>query len=115
MSGLALAPAPSSTDSKCKTISWEKKLGFSAIGGAIFILVSLPQVYKLVDWLFGVFKKGLIVNSDTGAPTPLGIFVHAVVFTALIFLTMEPWKDDNVNVLDESLNFNYREVPYIRM
>lgn len=103
MSGRTPAPSPASTDSNCKTITAAKKFGFSVIGGVIFFLVSLPQVYKLVDWLFGIFKKGLIVNPDTGAPTIGGIIAHAIVFTVLIWLTMEPWKDDHVNVLEEAM------------
>jgi hypothetical protein len=101
MSGRTPAPSPASTDSNCKNITAAKKLGFSAIGGAIFILVSLPFVYGFVDKIFG--GNGIIANNETGAPTYTGIIVHAIVFTLLIWLTMEPWKDDRVSVLEEAM------------
>lgn len=98
MSGHTPSPSSVSSDSKCKEITWEKKLGFSAIGGLIFILVSLPPVYKLVDKLFElILSNGIIADPNTGAPTYWGIIVHAIVFTLLVFLTMEPWKEERMN------------------
>ena len=49
----------------------------------IFILVSLPITYKITNGLLG----GIIgkLADESGCPTGLGIFVHAIVFGLLIY------------------------------
>lgn len=87
----ASSPAPSDI----KEITPLTKLWFSAIGGLIFIVVSLPAVYKVVDSVVGAIYKPGVISNAAGAPTLTGIIVHAVVFTLLIWLTMEPWKTES--------------------
>ncbi len=58
-----------------------KKLMCSAIAAAIFILVSLPQVYGQSERLINTFADG--------CPTYEGKYLHAAVFFGLVFALMK--------------------------
>jgi hypothetical protein len=73
----------------CREVSKTAQLGYSAIGAAIFFLLSQPFMYKLTNSVFG--GKPVFVTLTDG-PSTLGILVHAVVFMLIIFLIMQPWK-----------------------
>jgi hypothetical protein len=89
------SPSPVPNGLKCKEITPWTKLGFSVIGAVVFVIVSLPVVYELVDKMVGlVASRGYIADPLSNAPTHLGIFIHAIVFTLIIWLTMEPWKKE---------------------
>lgn len=75
---------------KCKEITPLTKLGFSAIGMVVFIVLSLPWTYSQVNKLFGASKN--IIVTDAGVPTLKGIVVHALVYLLIVFLIMGPWK-----------------------
>lgn len=60
---------------------FSKKLMCSAIAAAIFILVSLPQVYGQTDRLVNTYENG--------CPTHSGKFLHAAVFFGLVFALMK--------------------------
>lgn len=52
----------------------------------VFIVVSLPFTYKITNGLLG----GIIgkLADASGCPTPLGLFVHAIVFGLIIYSFM---------------------------
>ena len=70
-----------------KHISQEKKMLLSLKNGVIFVLVSLPITYKLVNML--TKHIGFEVCDSHGCPTPAGLAVHTVVFILLVFLSMQ--------------------------
>ena len=60
--------------------------------GLLFLVVSSPMTYKLVDNLVGSVAVSLLPGSahlfriaESGCPTPYGQFVHAVVFVAAVY------------------------------
>jgi hypothetical protein len=78
------------SSTKCKDVTPLMKLGFSAIGMVVFIILSLPWTYNHVNKLFGASKH--IITTEAGVPTPKGVIVHALVYLIIIFLIMSPWK-----------------------
>lgn len=52
----------------------------------IFLLVSHPLTYKLVQKIFGRF---FTVASSSGCPTMAGFLLHTLVFTIVLRLNME--------------------------
>lgn len=52
----------------------------------LFLVVSHPLTYKLVQKLFGRF---FTVASSTGCPTMAGLLLHTLVFTLVLRLKME--------------------------
>lgn len=55
----------------------------SVFTGLLFIVISSPAVYKLVDAVVNkIFKKN--IADPSGCPKPSGLVLHAVVF-ALLF------------------------------
>lgn len=65
-----------------------EKWKFSIIGAVIFLLVANPYTFKLVQCLLGNLI-GKIADKNSGCPTMLGLFVHAIVFTILVRYSME--------------------------
>lgn len=49
----------------------------------VFLLVSLPFTYKITNGLLGGIVGKLADNS--GCPTGLGLFVHAIVFGLITY------------------------------
>lgn len=47
----------------------------------LFILIVSPVTYKFVDSLLSGFIGKIAKN---GCPTPVGIFIHAIVFTLIL-------------------------------
>jgi hypothetical protein len=70
-------------------LSEKQKWMASAIGAVLFVIVSLPQIYQLVELIVSKLsgKSGLISNN--GCPTMVGIILHGVVFLLLVRLSME--------------------------
>lgn len=58
-----------------------KKLLYSSIGAAIFVAVSLPQVYGQTSRLTNTI--------DDTCPTPEGKFIHAALFFAISYFVMK--------------------------
>ena len=74
--------------SECSNkISQEKKALLSLKNGLLFILVSMPLTYKLVNSL--TKRIGFKVSDDNGCPTPVGLAVHTLVFILLVFASMQ--------------------------
>ena len=68
-------------NNQLETSQFNKKLMCSAIAAAIFILVSLPQVYGQTDRFISTYAAG--------CPTSEGKYLHAAVFFALVFALMK--------------------------
>ena len=58
----------------------------SALGAvALFVLLSLPMTYSATARVFpGAAKAG-------GAPTPWGVFVHSVIYLAILWVYLYLW------------------------
>jgi hypothetical protein len=52
------------------------KAKYSFYSALVFFLVANPETYKLTQMLFGAF----FTISVGGCPTPVGLFVHSIVF-----------------------------------
>lgn len=65
-----------------------EKWKFSFIGAVIFLLVANPYTFKLVQYLLGNII-GKIADKNSGCPTILGLFIHAIVFMVLVRYSME--------------------------
>jgi len=67
---------------------FNKKLFWSSVAAAVFIAVSLPQVYYYTDKLTGSQLNQFNTITDS-CPTPEGKFLHAIVFFALNYFIMK--------------------------
>lgn len=65
--------------------SLKLKLLISLFTAVLFALLSLPVVYGLTN---GLAKSVGLSFYENGAPTMVGIAVHAVVFALIAFLMM---------------------------
>jgi len=66
---------------QCKLTNYEKWL-YTLYTTIIFILVSNPFTYKLVNSILGN------ISDKKGCPTPFGFIVHTIVFTLILRLIM---------------------------
>jgi hypothetical protein len=76
-------------------LSEKQKWIASAIGAVLFVIVSLPQIYQLVELIVSKLsgKSGLISNN--GCPTMVGIILHGIVFLLLVRASMQiPMKKE---------------------
>ena len=62
------------------------KWRYSVYSALVFLLISNPYTYILVNKLLGNFVK---ISSPNGCPTMAGLFIHAVVFAVIIRAMME--------------------------
>lgn len=62
------------------------KWRYSVYSALVFLIISSPYTYMLVNSLLGSLVK---ISSSTGCPTLMGLFVHAAVFTLIIRGMME--------------------------
>jgi len=62
------------------------KWKYSIYSALIFLIISSPYTYLLVNKLLGSFTK---ISSPTGCPTLIGLFIHAAVFALVIRGVME--------------------------
>lgn len=65
----------------------QKKLKIAALAGLVFLVVSAPYTYKLVNSLTS--KVGLKVALPDGCATTQGLIVHTVVFILVTYLVMK--------------------------
>ena len=72
---------------KCEKITTAKQAYFSLLGALVFLLLSLPIVYRLTDVVFG--SIGANTMSENGAPTYFGLFLHFAVYFVIIFGLMK--------------------------
>lgn len=73
-------------DNKNKSYSDADKWRVSILSGFIFLLISAPFTYDLVDRLLS--PLGLNIVNAPGCPSTLGLVVHTVVFILVIRLLM---------------------------
>lgn len=78
--------------------SLHQKLMITAIATTLFVIVSMPLTYKLVDDVLP-----LNIASWSGCPTTTGLVVHTVVFAVATLLLMQPWKTTTTDVVAVSL------------
>ena len=61
------------------------KAKYSFYSTLVFFLVANPETYKTLQKLFG----GVItIASESGCPTPFGLFLHTLIFFCVIFSLM---------------------------
>ena len=62
------------------------KAKYSFYSALVFFLVANPETYKITDWLFSRFMPEIANNA--GAPTPVGLFVHTIIFFSVMLALM---------------------------
>ena len=62
------------------------KAKYSFYSALVFFLVANPETYKITDWMFGSVMPPIANNA--GAPTPVGLFFHTLVFFVVILSLM---------------------------
>ena len=62
------------------------KAKYSFYSTLVFFLVANPETYKIIQNLFGSFIG--TVASSGGCPTPMGLFLHTVLFFVVILSLM---------------------------
>jgi hypothetical protein len=66
-----------------------QKLLISVFSLLLFVIVSLPEMYKLTNKIFGRWKP---TCDSKGCPTTYGFFIHSIVFFLLVLGSMfVPW------------------------
>lgn len=69
--------------------SLQQKVLISLFSVLLFVIVSLPEVYKLTDKIFGKIQR---TADSNGCPTAFGLGLHAFVFFLLVLGSMYvPW------------------------
>lgn len=71
---------------KANTISQKEKLLISLLSGVLFLVVSSPIMYKLVNSL--TMRVGIDIETG-GCPHLNGLILHSVVFVILVFIIMQ--------------------------
>jgi len=62
------------------------KAKYSFYSALVFFLVANPETYKITDWMFGSFMPP--ISNNAGAPTPVGLFLHTIIFFIVILSLM---------------------------
>jgi hypothetical protein len=58
------------------------KAKYSFYSTLIFFLIANPETYKLMQQLLGRF---LTIATDSGCPTPVGFFLHTILFFLVLW------------------------------
>lgn len=66
-------------------VSLKKKILISILSGILFLVLSLPFTYSLINTF--TIKMGLDIESG-GCPNMKGVVVHSVVFILVTFILM---------------------------
>ena len=69
-----------------KGISQKEKLLISLLSGVLFLIVSSPLMYKIVNSF--TMRAGLDIETG-GCPNLRGLILHSVVFVILVFVIMQ--------------------------
>ena len=64
----------------------KNQLTYSAIGAALFFVLSLPQTYNLTNYLANFVRLSTV---DSAGPTMTGIILHSFVYLALTYAVMQ--------------------------
>lgn len=67
-------------------MNWGLKAKYSFYSALVFFLVANPETFKVVEKILGGVL-GAIVTAG-GCPTPLGLFVHTIIFFCVILALM---------------------------
>jgi hypothetical protein len=70
-----------------KTPSSALKWKISLLSGLIFLIVSAPLMYKLLDSVGR--KMNVVICDEHGCPTPVGMAVTAVIFVLITRILMK--------------------------
>ena len=62
------------------------KAKYSFYSTLVFFLVANPETYKIVQWAFGSIIGN--IASSSGCPTPIGLFIHTILFFIVILSLM---------------------------
>lgn len=62
------------------------KAKYSFYSALVFFLVANPETYKIIQWVIGRFIGG--TAGVSGCPTPLGLFLHTVLFFCVMLALM---------------------------
>lgn len=81
------AKANTSDQPKAKgSLTQKEKLLISLLSGVLFLIVSSPIMYKLVNSL--TMRVGIDIET-AGCPHLNGLVLHSVVFVILVFIIMQ--------------------------
>jgi len=61
------------------------KAKYSFYSALVFFLVANPETYKILQKIIGGF---ITVANPSGCPTPVGLFIHTLLFFIVIFALM---------------------------
>ncbi len=78
-----------SNGSNDSNVSNPKKWQISLLAGVMFLIVSSPLLYRLVNGVLQKISPDLRVCDESGCPTTLGLIVHTIVFILLTRLSMK--------------------------
>ena len=67
------------------------KAKYSFYSALVFFLVANPETYKVVQKVLGGFLG--TIASEFGCPTPLGLFLHTLIFFLVILALMSFPRD----------------------
>jgi hypothetical protein len=62
------------------------KAKYSFYSALVFFLVANPETYKIIQWMLSGFV-GTIANAN-GCPTPIGLFLHTILFFFVMLALM---------------------------
>jgi len=62
------------------------KAKYSFYSALVFFLVANPETYKIVQWGLGHIIGD--IASSGGCPTPIGLFLHTILFFVVILSLM---------------------------
>ena len=83
-------PRGRKSKSKSKSKKYQpqaQKWFLAAVGAALFLILNSPQLYRLTNELLSPFNIQTV--TDDGAPTALGLVLHAIVFLLIVRFTMK--------------------------
>ena len=70
------------------SVDWDdvqKRAYHAILLGLIFLAVSHPMTYKIIDMIIAPIVGKFFRVFEGGCPTTGGVFLHAVVFSVVIF------------------------------
>ena len=78
----------SDSSSSCNVTNSDK-WRISLLAGILFLIVSAPLLYKLVNAVLQKISPQLRVCDESGCPTSFGLVLHTIVFVLVTRLSMK--------------------------
>lgn len=75
-------PASETTSKPVRPLNIALKAKFSFYSTLVFFLIANPETYKLMERIFGSFVH---IASEGGCPTPMGFFLHSLLFFLVLW------------------------------